>query len=883
MEKKYIKNIRNLFGDRACYIVCFLISFFIICCVYFLKKVAPFGDNTLLETDFYYQYSVMLAEMRDRFLSNSSKIYSFRSGLGLPLYRNFLNYVSSPLNVISLFFPREKFMVSFSFIIGIRAILTSCFMLFFLNQRKGKNSFSNIPFAILYAFSGYFSCYYVNIMWMDSMMLIPLVAAGIDSIVKRKRWILYCSSLALTIFSNYYTGYMVCIFSCLYFLYSFFLNTTFGKFNKNMIREATLKFIKKGIAFGVASILAASLCITSLLLIKISLDTFDAANDVELFPEDFYYDINVKDILFSHFNGAHRTWFYSDSIVVPGIAVGVLPVFLIFAFIINKGISLKEKILNVLLMAFFLTAFFLPQLDSILHAFHAPNDFPYRYAFIYCFILVMISAKSFDRLKEVSYLQVFVIFGALIGAFLWYGTQITPDEENILNMDILIYNTIFLTIYTILIFLHKNYNINKAITLVLMICTSVELLLVYNNLWEIDQNVSVYTNDYNDFKPVIKWIEENDKEKFYRMEKLNYQSLNDGCWNRYNGVTIFSSMAYSGVSKFQQCIGLPGNGTYSYIYADTSPLYNLLFDVKYVLNEFETNNSEYYQYYDKVEINSRIINKFKYTAGVGFAVNKELKSLELKENNPFIFQNEIVKKSSNVDKDLFIPVKVTSEEIYKDEDRTIIEYKIDGTNELVYFYPNSYDIDFIKIREKVFVQEIPDSLFEEYGFIFPNIENEEIIRDEDRGMKKIHTGGIQTSIYIAYTLDDFTDEPEFYTLNNDVFLDYYNQISDEKLEVVNFKEDCIDATINLKDNSLVYTSIPYDKGWNVYVDGIKVEKDSFANAFLCFDVDEGKHDVRIKYKLRHRNGLLITNTFFVISFVALCIADKKYRKHVNND
>ena len=160
---------------------------------------------------------------------------------------------------------------------------------------------------------------------------------------------------------------------------------------------------------------------------------------------------------------------------------------------------------------------------------------------------------------------------------------------------------------------------------------------------------------------------------------------------------------------------------------------------------------------------------------------------------------------------------------------------------------------------------------------------EEIIRDEDRGMKKIHTGGIQTSIYIAYTLDDFTDEPEFYTLNNDVFLDYYNQISDEKLEVVNFKEDCIDATINLKDNSLVYTSIPYDKGWNVYVDGIKVEKDSFANAFLCFDVDEGKHDVRIKYKLRHRNGLLITNTFFVILFVALCIADKKHRKHINND
>lgn len=882
-EKQFIKIIKNPFGDRICYIACFFVALFIICCIYILKKVVPFGNNTLLETDFYYQYSVMLAEIRDRFLSNSSKIYSFRSGLGLPLYRNFLNYVSSPLNIISLFFPREKFMMSFSFIIGLRAIFTSCFMLFYLNQRKGKNSFSNIPFAILYAFSGYFSCYYVNIMWMDSMMLIPLVAAGIDSIVKEKRWILYCSSLALTIFSNYYTGYMVCIFSSLYFLYSFFLNTTLGKINKKMLREVTLQFIKKGIIFCVASILAASLCITSLLLIKISLDTFDAANDLELFPKKFFFDINVKNILFSHFNGAHRTWFYSDSIIVPGIAVGVLPVFLIFAFITNKEISLKEKVLNIILMSFFLAALFIPQVDSILHGFHAPNDFPYRYAFMYSFILVMISAKSFDRLKGVSYLHVFIIFCALIGAFLWYGAQTNADEEVVLSADILIYNAIFLTIYTSVIVVAKNYNINKIVIFILIACTSVEIVTVYNDTLNIDQKESIFTADYNNFKPVIEWIEENDKEKFYRMEKLKYLSLNDGCWNRYNGVTIFSSMAYSGVSRFQQCIGLPGNGTYSYIYTDTSPLYNLLFDVKYVLNEFETDNSEYYQYYDNIKVNSKVINKFRYTAGIGFAVNKELMNLELKENNPFAFQNEIVKKSSDVDNDLFIPAEVTSKEIHKDENRTIIEYKIGETADFIYFYPNSYDIDFIKIGEKIYVEDLSNTLYINYGFLFPNIENENAIGNEDHGVKKIHTGGIQTSIYIAYTLDDFTNEPEFYTLNNDVFLDYYNQISDEKLEVVNFKEDCIDATIDLKDNSLVYTSIPYDKGWNVYVDGIKVEKDSFANAFLCFDVDEGKHDVRIKYKLRHRNGLLITNTFFVILFVALCIADKKYRKHINND
>ncbi|MCR5186371.1 MAG: YfhO family protein, partial [Clostridia bacterium] len=673
-ERKLKKSIKNPFGDKVCYIACFFISLFIICCIYILKKVVPFGTNTLLDTDFYYQYSVMIAEMRDRILSNASKIYSFHSGLGLPIYRNFLNYVSSPMNIITLFFPRHRFMMSFSFVIGLRAVLTSCFMLFFLNRKKGKNSFSNIPFAVVYAFSGYFSSYYINVMWMDSMMLIPLVAVGIDSIVKEKKWILYCTSLAIAIFSNYYTGFMICIFACLYFLYSFILNTTFGKLSKKMLREIAIRFIKTGILFALVSILAASLCVTSLFLIKSSLDTFDATNDLELFPSDFYFDINVRDVLFSHFNGAYRTWFYSDSIIVPGIAVGVLPLFLVFAFIFNKEIPLKEKVLNIILMSFFLAALFVPQIDSLLHAFHVPNDFPYRYAFMYSFILLMISAESFDRLKGVSYIKILTIFIVLIGALIWYGLQTAMDEESVLSSDILVYNTIFLTLYTIIILINKNYSITKVITSVLLICTSVELILVYNNLWNLDQDEALFINDYNDFKPVLKWIEDNDKEKFYRMEKTDYLSLNDGSWNNYNGVTIFSSMAYSGMSKLQQSMGIPGNGSYSYIYTDTSPLYNLLFDVKYVLDGFKVKSKEQDFYYDEININSKSINKFKYTSGIGFAVNNELCNLKINTTDPFAVQNEFVKKSSNVENDIFIPAKVTSEEIYKDDDRSIFEF-----------------------------------------------------------------------------------------------------------------------------------------------------------------------------------------------------------------
>ena len=128
-------NIKNFLKEKGNYVLCFLLSFVIITSIFIIKKVTPFGDNTLLDSDFFYQYDVMLAEMRDRFLSHSDMIYSFRSGLGLPLYRNFFNYIASPINLIALFVQRSKFMMSFSFIIGVKAIISACTMYYYLYKR----------------------------------------------------------------------------------------------------------------------------------------------------------------------------------------------------------------------------------------------------------------------------------------------------------------------------------------------------------------------------------------------------------------------------------------------------------------------------------------------------------------------------------------------------------------------------------------------------------------------------------------------------------------------------------------------------------------------------------------------------------------------------
>ena len=72
---------------------------------------------------------------------------------------------------------------------------------------------------MLYALCTYSIAYQQNILWLDGVILLPLMALGIERIAGGGRPWLYMGSLALGILTDYYIGYMLCIFSVLYFLF----------------------------------------------------------------------------------------------------------------------------------------------------------------------------------------------------------------------------------------------------------------------------------------------------------------------------------------------------------------------------------------------------------------------------------------------------------------------------------------------------------------------------------------------------------------------------------------------------------------------------------------------------------------------------------------
>jgi uncharacterized membrane protein YfhO len=130
--------------------------------------------------------------------------------------------------------------------------------------------------------------------------------------------------------------------------------------------------------------------------------------------------------------------------------------------------------------------------------------------------------------------------------------------------------------------------------------------------------------------------------------------------------------------------------------------------------------------------------------------------------------------------------------------------------------------------------------------------------------------GEKVSIYAPVSAEN---DGYFYlfsaSLNDTQFISGYNTLKEDSLNVTSFKDTEIDGTINASADGILYTSINYDTGWSVYIDGEKVSKSSIhamgQGALLGVDITAGEHTIKLKYT---PEGLILG---ILISAVALAM------------
>ncbi len=906
--------------NSSCYtaaVIAAIITMF----AYAVWEFFPFGDWIILRMDLYHQYAPLYAELYERVFGGDSLIYSFTSGLGSSFLGNYFNYLSSPTLLFVLAFGHINVPEAIAAIVLFKASASAFTFTYFLRRITRKNDITTAAFGLLYAFCGYFIAYYWNIMWLDAVVAFPLVMLGIWLIINKRKPMVYVCSLAYIMMTNYYMAYMTCILSVIFFLYFYFSeNSLADSIHKNVVIKEKYKntigvkilnsrFLTSGFTFAGSSILAAMIAAFALLPVFFILQNSSATSST--FPTTFTSYFSIFDYFANHLAGVAPTIRSSGDTVYPNVYCGIITLILVPLYMFSKRFTVKEKIATTAVLALFYCSFNINILNFIWHGFHFPNDLPYRFSFAYSFFILFIAYKVLSKIKHISGKEI-LLSASAVAAFCVIVEKI--GSANV-ESKVIWTSIVFAVVYAVILSFIKNPKYAKAsISILLLTAVCAEILIADTPNYKVTQTKTAYTSSYEDTAEAIDRIEAlEDENGFYRMELATLLTRMDNSWFYYNGVSTFTSMAYEKVANLQYCLGLFGNEINSYTYNCQTGLYNSMMSLKYIVDNSAYVNTDRYEpvmddnfLYTKVDsFNDMTIYKNNYWLPVAFSVNNNTdKNWEFNNgssnrdgNNPFASQNDFyynatgisdiltpiegeVSDTSNIDEVDKYAVNSGSFNIYKrntSDSSGEITYKYEITEtQNVYVYVSSRSVDSVLVSTD--------------GFTYnQSLDNNAYILDVgnvEAGSDLYITYGLKEGL-ISGNIDQFV-----YGLDQNKFIEAYNTINKNGvLNVTENNESYIKGTINLAAGKMLYTSIPYDKGWSVYVDGEKLPEENIVaigDALMGVYMDAGEHTVEFKYSPRgfvlgigiSVVGLLILILLFIFKKKGLLFFSESFKNDV---
>lgn len=846
-------NVINKLKNKREYIFAFLVPFTLLILVLFLLGVVIRVENTLFVSDLQAQYVALLSEFTDLMSGESSLFYSFEKGMGGNMIGTIAYYLVSPINLILFFFSNSSLHLAFVFLLSIKLSLAGLTMYIFLKYHFNKQkTLYLLIFSTLYALMAFNVGYYFHIMWLDGIYLLPLVMLGIDKIIGKKSPLLYGITLFMSVLTNFYIGYMICLFSVIYFVYRLVLNC-----DKNKLRE----IIKKIIDFSVVSLLAG---LSTFFLVIPTLSelaiTPKLQNNVFV-SETFKINFNIFDTISRMFIGSQN----SQNILNPDLAfiyTGIIVLPLVVLYFLNKKISKKEKMSAGLVFGIFLISFSINYVSFVWHGFNLPLAFNQRFSFLYSFFIIVIAAQSFFKLKYIKNNLFLLVF---LG---WTLVAIPTILMNYKHMDnYLIVVSIFLVgCYLGLFYLMNNKKYQLEIRKInYLIAALVFAELFFNFYISVDDYHFSTVDEFNGsnyiFGEQIKKVTNEEESKFYRLEKTYRYGQLDSFYYGYNGINVFASTLSSNVINFFNNVGY-SNFPNSVLYEQINPLVDSLLGVKYLFlrdyrNFYYEKLDEFtYSRYDDLLYNIQqtqvTVAENPNALSLGYMISDQSitfdqQFLSSKHLNQFGFMDYILNTMTNDYRQVFKPVS------YKVIDKSNYELTVtDHDNIFMLFYVlNGNDKSSLDILVQGGVVKTYHTTSNGF-FVIKNIFN------------------IGDKIKIATVPDGDSraaGNPALYYFDYETFNKKIDMLKPNQLNVIENKGHYIKGSVNATDDKqILFTSIPHEPGWTAYVDGEKTDIVKLYGAFNGLELKSGKHIVEFKfYPPGLKLGLFVSTTSVLLA------------------
>ncbi len=849
----------NWFTANRFVIFTFVLAALIMLLTYIIRGVYPFGDQIVLKVDLYHQYAPFHEELRSRILNGQSLFYSWEGGLGKEFITQIAYYTASPLSIFILLFPQDALPEALAIFILLKIAFAGSFFAYYLKKSLGKDDLSIVAFGVLYAFTSYITGYYWNVMWLDAVALFPIVALGIERLVKENTHLTYCISLAIVIIVNFYIAFLVCVFAVLYFLVILFSEYTWKK-DRQIIIARTVKF-------GVISLIAGGISMFLTIPTAIALSHTDTSETN--FPAFEFYE-NVYQLLTNHFAGA-RPVVLARNEDLPNVYSGVLTMMLIPFYFFNKKFKKKEKVLFGVLMAFMLLCSCVKPLDYMIHGFHFPSNLPHRYTFIYSFVIITLAYRGLINIKGVSFDIVYkaAIFYGLIIFFTEFVLVPNYSEiDSVLSVSDIVINIILMVIYIIILYCYLNARTKQDIKNVLIaMLVFVVAEAAFSSHQGLDRTTSrdAYVKYIDSANEAVEYLDERENNEFYRTEFRRFTTINDAALYHYNGFSQFSSLASGGISNMIGNLGIAATGN-SYRYYDPTSLVDAMFNLKYVMNKATDSGNgeiknERYTFLEKFGNGGEKGNVWVYenprVLPLGFMVDSDINDWQTTDSQPFDVQNDFIKKAAGVDEEMFTNIPLTSFDytfmnITDKENDNIYKYELTEPANL-----NNHPTVTVKIKSDK----------DQYLFLYVDAGNAKRVKyvtnsaNEDRelsaGKSLFDIGNVSKDEEITVTFE-LTNKGEFEktyrkngtvkvyaaSYNDDVFQKAYDKLNSNPYELTEFTDTKLTGTVNASEDGVMFTSIPYNAGWKATVDGEETDLVSIAeDGVIGINVPKGQHEV----------------------------------------
>lgn len=868
------------------YLLAFVIPLLIVVLVYIGLLITPFGEKTLVISDAKALYMSDLSYISRVLHGQENLLYSFEQGIGINLMGTHSGLLN-PANIIVLFFDITNFPTMYSWLMAINISFCGLTMFCFLSSAYQRKSL-NLVFSTVYALIGFNVAYCFHYNFLLSVELLPLIALGIRKIIRGKTPWLYLITMMYSILASFYFGFMLCIASAVLFLMWYIEDRPI--ITNELKKRIWTNYIGTSITAG---LLPAVIWLPTYL-------SFSGGRLEQNSILDFSFaeNMSISEFLAKFFIGTNNTSELVDGF--PNVFCGILVLFLVVAFFIDKRNPTRKKVIRGIPLLFYFITFYIKAFSMIMQGFSSTNWFNYRYSFVFSFLMIIIAFEEFLQIRDIPIkdikkaLLVFIIIVAIIFA----------HRFSFVNGGEMLLGLLILALALGAIWWNRK-NEKKAphrvLVMLLVLLVGIEsyanFMISANNILEWGFKNNEYQEELFYGSVASEAVTKADSD-FYRM--VNEHHTNEQCNNDprlfgYNGLNYFGSCERTFVFQGMSKLGMSWWANRMW-YSEGEPgVFDSLFGVKYVIARRDLTEEKGYERI--VNISEDGIYRNHNALPIGLISSSEITDVSL-DRNPFLNHNNLWKALTGLDKNVF-----------------------DQENNIVFTYHANIDGEMITYQD---AQQYSTSVYQEImdksdqsasdeeskasssdgseTDILNSINNKENYIEcsftaRQDGAIYSYIGAVVDDNYGASTNvmryignfkagDEVTDQiavndemtydalrgicAEYYVAyaNDGTLKEYCEKLQNEAGTLEKLTDNHMIGTVkNGKDERLFFT-IPYDEGWTLKIDSVDTPIEKTADLFMSASIPSGSHKYELTFFPKGmKQGMLISVGAIVLLLV----------------